>query len=208
MLTVHHLGISQSDRIVWLCEELGLAYDLVLHARDPQTMLAPPELVALHPVGTAPIIADGDLVLAETGAIMDYIAARLGKGRLRPGPDDADFATYLLWYHLINASLMPALMMKMGAPGPMVDLMDARLGRYFGLLEDHLGSTGPWLAGERFTDADIMAMFPLVTMRHFVGVPIASRPNILAYVERLEARPAYRAMRAKADPGLVLPPAQ
>jgi len=208
MLTIHHLGISQSDRIVWLCEELGLSYDLKIYTRDPQTMLAPPEFRALHQVGTAPIIGDGDLVLAETGAIVDYIVARHGGGRLRPGPDDADFATYLLWYHLINASIMPALMMNMGAPGPMVDLMNDRLGRYFDLLEDHLASTGPWLAGERFTDADIMAMFPLVTMRHFVPVRVGDRPHIKAYIERLEARPAYQAMRAKADPGLVLPPLQ
>jgi glutathione S-transferase len=92
MLTVHHLRRSQSERVVWLCEELGLDYGLQCYARDPATMLAPPEYRALHPMGTAPVITDGNVVLAESGAIVDYIIARYGNGHLALPPDHPDFA--------------------------------------------------------------------------------------------------------------------
>ena len=98
MLTIHHLRISQSERIVWLCEELGLDYDLKLYNRDPETRLAPPELKALHPMEIAPVITDGDLVLGESGAIMDYIVGKYTPDtQLVPGPDSPDFAHHLYW---------------------------------------------------------------------------------------------------------------
>ena len=109
MLTVHHLGVSQSERIVWLCEELGLEYELKLYARDAQTRLAPAEYKALHPIGTAPVITDGDLVLSESGAIMEYIIARYGKGRLALKPSDPGYAQYLYWFHYANASFQALL---------------------------------------------------------------------------------------------------
>ena len=105
MLTVHHLGKSQSERIVWLCEELEIPYELKCYTRDPVTMLAPPDYKALHPIGAAPVITDGDLVLAESGAVVDYIIAKYGNGRLALAPDHPDFAHYLYWFHFANGTL-------------------------------------------------------------------------------------------------------
>ena len=115
MLTVHHLGISQSDRIVWLCEELGIPYDLKLYARDPQTRLAPPEYGALTPFGTAPVVTDGDLTLGESAAIIEYIIAKHGDGRFAVTPDAPNYADYLFWFHFANGSVMPAAMVDMVA---------------------------------------------------------------------------------------------
>ncbi|MHC2324808.1 glutathione S-transferase [Bradyrhizobium diazoefficiens] len=109
MLTVHHLGKSQSERIVWLCEELEIPYELKRYARDSVTMLAPPDYKALHPIGAAPVITDGDLVLAESGAIVDYIMARYGNGRLVLRPDDPDFAQFLYWFHFANGTLQAGM---------------------------------------------------------------------------------------------------
>src|SRR5207248_7990089 len=116
MLTVHHLGKSQSERIVWLCEELGIPYELKCYARDATTMLAPAGYKALHPIGSAPVITDGALVLAESGAIIDYIVAKYGQGHgeqghvpLTLGPDDADFAQFLYWYHFANGTVQAAM---------------------------------------------------------------------------------------------------
>src|ERR1700750_1631823 len=111
MLTVHHLGISQSERLVWLCEELGLDYELKRYDRRADNRLAPDEYKALHPMGIAPVITDGDLVLGESGAICEYIVARYGDGRLTPASDDPDFADHLFWFHWSNATFMATLMM-------------------------------------------------------------------------------------------------
>src|SRR5580700_1333205 len=113
MLTVHHLSVSQSERIVWLCEELGLQYKLARYARDPKTGLAPPQYRALHPFGTAPVITDGALVLGESGAIIDYINGKYGGGRLSLGPQEPAYADYLFWFHFANGSLMPASMIDL-----------------------------------------------------------------------------------------------
>src|SRR4051812_45645578 len=109
MLTVHHLGKSQSERIVWLCEELEIPYELKRYARDASTMLAPLDYKALHPIGSAPVITDGGLVLAESGAIVDYIAIKYGQGRLRLGPDDRGFADFLYWLHFANGTLQAGM---------------------------------------------------------------------------------------------------
>ncbi len=110
MLTVHHLGISQSDRIVWLCEELAIPYGLVRYERDPVTRLAPANYKALHPTGTAPVVTDDGLTLGESGAIIDYIVAKHGGGRLTLSADHPDFARYFYWYHFAGSSLMPSMM--------------------------------------------------------------------------------------------------
>jgi glutathione S-transferase len=110
MLTVHHLGISQSERIVWLCEELEIPYQLVRYDRDPNTRLAPEQYKVLHPFGTAPVITDGRMVLGESGAIMEYILAKHGGGRLVVGADEPNFADYLFWFHFANGSFMPSAM--------------------------------------------------------------------------------------------------
>src|ERR1700709_2331336 len=109
MLTVHHLGKSQSERIVWLCEELEVLYELKRYARDPVTMLAPADYKALHRIGCAPVITDGDLVLAESGAVVEYIIATYGNGRLALKPDHPDFAAYLYWLHFANGTLQPSM---------------------------------------------------------------------------------------------------
>ena len=113
MLVVHHLGISQSERIVWLCEELEIPYQLVHYERDPVTRLAPASYRALHPFGTAPVITDGDLVLGESGAIMEYVIAKHGGGRLAVAPDKANYSDYLYWFHFANGTLQPACMRLM-----------------------------------------------------------------------------------------------
>jgi glutathione S-transferase len=205
-LTIHHLGLSQSERIIWLCEELELPYDLVRHDRDPVMRNAPASYRALHPSGTAPIITDGDLVLAETGAIVDYILALHGDGRLAPAPHDPDFANYLYWLHFANGSLMPALMLQMAvnilAPGE--DTMatrafSERAGRGLAMVEERLAAAR-FFAGDRFTVADIMMGFPLTTMRRFVAIDLSPFPHTRAYLERIAARPAYRRMAEKAEP--------
>jgi glutathione S-transferase len=117
MLTVHHLGISQSERIVWLCEELEIDYELKRYDRRADNRLAPDDYKALHPMGIAPVITDGDLVLGESGAICDYICGRYGDGRLTPGPDDPDFAGHLFWFHGSNATFMTTLMMQLVLSG-------------------------------------------------------------------------------------------
>ena len=209
MLVVHHLGISQSDRIVWLCEELGLEYELIRYERDPVTRLAPASYRALHPSGTAPVITDGDLVLAESGAIVEYIARRYGGGRLFVSPDQANFADFLYWFHFANGSMMPAAIIPLvaqmaGGGGDVATAFSERLDRNYAMLEERLGAVS-WLAGNDFTAADIMIAFPLTTMRLFAPRDLAPYPNIIAYLARLAARPAFQRAMEKADPGLLLP---
>lgn len=210
MLTVHHLGKSQSERIVWLCEELRTPYVLQRHARDPVTMLSPPELKALSPTGAAPVIVDGDLVLAESGAIVDYILARHGGGRLVLGPDHPDFADYLYWLHFANGTLQPAMgrnmilgWLNLAADNPTLLAIRGRLERAVGLVEARLGKAD-YLAGHEFTAADIMTVFTLTTMRYFTPVDLAPYPNILTYLQRIAARPAYQSAMTKGDPEMVL----
>ena len=208
MLIVHHLGVSQSERIVWLCEELGIAYELKLYDRDPVTRAGPPAYKALHPVGTAPIITDGDVVLPETGAIMEYIIGKYGDGRLSVGPKAANFADYLFWFHFANASMMPrqsGLMRAGVADGaeesPRAKFMRLRAEAAWALVEKRLGGAD-YFAGAEFTAADIIMVFTLTTMRAFVARDISGSPNTLAYLQRIAARPAYQRAMAKGDPGM------
>jgi glutathione S-transferase len=209
MLTVHHLGKSQSERIVWLCEELEIPYELKRYTRDARTMLAPPEYKALHPIGAAPVITDGDLVLAESGAIVDYIMARYGKGRLTVGADDPAFAQFLYWFHFANGTLQAAmgrLMLlnraKLADDNPVLAASRARVDRAFDLV-DARAREADYLAGA-FTTADIMIGFSLTTMRYFQPYDIARCPNIVTYLARIGARPAYRRAMEKGDPGMAL----
>jgi glutathione S-transferase len=206
-LVVHHLGISQSERIVWLCEELGLDYTLDRHDRDPVTRLAPAAYKAIHPRGTAPVITDGDVVLSESGAIMDYILARYGQGRLTVSPDSPDFPHYLFWMHFTNASLVSSEMIRIvtGALGiaaddPRLAFSRARADNAFDLVEQRLGEA-PYLGGAEFSAADIMTVFALTTMRVFAPRDLAPYPSIRAYLQRIGERPAYRRAMEKGDPG-------
>jgi len=209
MLTVHHLGKSQSERIVWLCEELEIPYELKRYTRDARTMLAPAEYKALHPIGAAPVITDGDLVLAESGAIVDYIMARYGKGRLTVGADDPAFAQFLYWFHFANGTLQAAmgrLMLlnraKLADDNPVLAASRARVDRAFDLV-DARAREADYLAGA-FTTADIMIGFSLTTMRYFQPYDLARCPNIIKYLARIAARPAYRRAMEKGDPGMTL----
>lgn len=208
MLTVHHLGISQSERIVWLCEELAIPYELKVYERDPVTRLGPPEYKALHPLGTAPIIADGDTVLAESTAIVEYILAKYGNGALTVPPSDPAFADYLYWFHFANGSFQPSLMRCMvlaraevPADKPVAQFADARRKQALALVDQQLGKTA-YLAGESLTAADIVAVFSLTTMRAFYPFDLSPYPNILAYLQRIGAREAYRRAMKKGDPGM------
>ncbi|QYJ19282.1 glutathione S-transferase [Achromobacter sp. ES-001] len=208
MLTVHHLGKSQSERIVWLCEELAIPYNLKVYERDAHTRLAPPEYKALHPLGTAPIITDGDTVLAESTAIVEYILARYGDGQLTVPPSDPAYADYLYWFHFANGSLQPALMRNMvlaraevPADKPVAQFADARRQQALALVDKQLGNTH-YLAGNVLTAADIVAVFSLTTMRLFYPYDLSPYPNILAYLQRIGARDAYRHAMKKGDPDM------
>ncbi|MGJ7610333.1 MULTISPECIES: glutathione S-transferase family protein [unclassified Variovorax] len=209
MLTIHHLGHSQSERIVWLCEELDIPFALRHYTRDAVTVLSPPELKALHPLGAAPVIEDGDVLLAESAAIVEYIIVKHGGGRLKPGPEHPDYAAFLYWFHFSNGNLQPAigrLMMmsraKLAADHPVLVSVQGRLDRVLALVEARLGEAA-WLAGSEFTAADIMSVFSFTTMRLFQPLDLAPYPNIRAYLQRIGERPAYRRAMAKGDPDLV-----
>ena len=210
MLTVHHLGKSQSERIVWLCEELGIPYELKHTARDSRTMLAPAPYKALHPIGSAPVITDGDLVLAESGAIVNYVIAKHGNGRLAPGAGHPDFAQYLYWFHFANGTLqagMGRLMMlnrlKLDSDNPVLATSKARVDRAFDLVDARVREA-EYFAGKDFTAADIMMGFSLTTMRYFQPYDLGRCPNIVKYLARIGARPAYRRAMEKGDPGMAL----
>jgi glutathione S-transferase len=210
MITVHHLGKSQSERIVWLCEELGLPYELKRYTRDPVTNLSPAELKALHPMGTAPLLGDGDVLIAESGAIMDYILGKHGNGRLALSPDHPDFAQSLYWYHFANASLQAIMgrnmiLRRLDLPADNAVLVStrARLERALESVDGRLHEA-PYLAGAEFTAADIMIVFTLTTMRYFMPVDFAPYPHIRAYLKRIAARQAYQEAMKKSDPGMVL----
>jgi glutathione S-transferase len=210
MLIVHHLGKSQSERIVWLCEELGLPYELKHTARDPVTMLAPAEYKALHPIGSAPVIVDGDLVLAESGAIVEYISGKYGNGRLVLTASHPDFADFLYWFHFANGTLQAHLgrlmilnRLKLAEDNPILLATRTRVDRAFDLVEART-SEAEYLAGQDFTTADIMMGFSLTTMRYFQPYDLKRCPSIIAYLARIGARPAYRRAMEKGDPGMRL----
>jgi glutathione S-transferase len=209
-LVVHHLGVSQSERIVWLCEELELPYELKIYDRDPTTRMAPAAYKALHPMGIAPVIADGGRLISESGAIVDYIVQRYGGGRLAVAPQAANFANYVFWLHFANGSLVSNEMLAMvssflgaSAEHPAMGMVNDRAARAYGLVEQRLGEA-PYFAGEELTAADIMMVFGLTTMRYFAPRDFADRPNIRAYLQRIAARPAYQRAMAKGDPGMAL----
>ncbi|WP_428675294.1 glutathione S-transferase family protein [Reyranella sp.] len=208
MLTVHHLGKSQSERIVWLCEELDLSYDLKIYDRDPVTRLAPPEYKALHPMGAAPVIDDGGIVLAESGAIIDYLVARYGNGRLVLAPDHPDFPHFVYWFHFANGTLQPAtgrnmILSRLDLPSdnPMLRAMNARLDLALGQVQSRLAKVD-YFAGSEFTTADIMTVFTLTTMRLFLPFGLAPYPAILGYLQRIGRRDAYQRAMRKGDPDL------
>lgn len=208
MLTIHHLRISQSERIVWLCEELGLDYDLKLYDRDPETRLAPPKLKQLHPMQIAPVIEDEHdgkpLMLGESGAIVDYITRKYAPDTaLVPGPDHPDFPDHLYWFHFANATFMTNGMMQIAANFLGADMpppLAKRVTNAWNQVETRLGEAD-WFGGSDITTADIMMVFQLTTSRAFNGMGIDDKPNLKAYLQRIGSREAYRRAMAKAEPG-------
>lgn len=216
MLTVHHLNNSRSQRVLWLLEELGAPYEIVRHERDSKTMLAPPSLKAVHPLGKSPVIVDGELTLAETGPIMEYILETYGEGRLTPGKDDPDYWAYRYWMHYAEGSAMPPLVMKLvmshipkRAPFFMKPFANAILGKAIKTfvdpqIENHanyweaaLAGNG-WFAGAEMTAADIIMSFPVEAGAQRAGYE--DRPALKDFLKRIHARPAYKAALKKGGP--------
>ena len=205
MLTVHHLRISQSERIVWLCEELGLDYELKLYNRREDNRLAPDEYKALHPMGIAPVIQDGDLVLGESGAIVEYILAKYGDGRLVPPVDSPDFPDHLFWFHFANGTFMTNGMMAIAATqagaSELPPFVADRTQKAWAMVESRLGEAD-YFGGSKLTSADIMMGFQLTTSRAFNNMTIDHLPNLKAYLQRIGARDAYQRAMAKCEPGM------
>ncbi|HWP19784.1 MAG TPA: glutathione S-transferase [Burkholderiaceae bacterium] len=210
MIVVHHLNNSRSQRVLWLLEELGLPYEVRRYERDRKTLLAPPELRAVHPLGKSPVIADGDRTLAESGAILEYLVERYGAGRLVPPAGSDARLRYTYWMHYAEGSAMPPLLLKLvfdriaTAPMPFFakpiarsitdkvlrGLVEPQLRTHLDYLEGELAGR-EWFAGDEFTAADIQMSFPVEAAASRAGLD-AGRPRLWAWLQRIHARPAYR----------------
>jgi len=199
VIVIHHLNNSRSQRILWLLEELGAPYEIRFHQRDSETNLAPPELKAVHPLGKSPVMTDGDLTIAESGAIVDYLIRRHGDGRLAPRPGTTEHEKYLEWLHYAEGSAMLPLMLNLytqrlgdGAE-PLKPRIDSEI-------DNHLGYVNAALAGKdymlgAFGGADVQLSFVGEVGRAFGR--LGPHPDIAAWVDRLHARPAFKAALEK-----------
>jgi glutathione S-transferase len=210
MVVVHHLNNSRSQRVLWLLEELGVPYEVKRYERDAKTMLAPPALLAIHPLGKSPVITDGEIVLPESGAIIEYLVDTYGNGRLKPPAGSAQRLKYLYWMHYAEGSAMPPLLLRLvfnrvasnPAPWPIsaiarriastVDksFIEPNLTRHLNFMEAELNAQ-TWFAGEEFTAADVQMSFPLEAAASRGGLN-AGRPKLMAFLERIHARDAYK----------------
>ena len=214
MLTLHHLEYSQSYRVLWLLEELGADYDLKLYNRDETTRAAPDDYKAVSPLGTAPVITDGDLSLAETGAIFDYLLDQYPESTLRPMVGAAARSDYLFWVHAAQGSFMPMMLMRVvfqmletRSPGlirPLIKMVlgkatsamvEPRVKRLLDKAEDDLRATG-WFAGESLTAADMMLSYP-IEAADTKGLLTGKYPNCEAWVQRIRQVPSYQAAKEK-----------
>ena len=212
MITIHHLGVSQSERIVWLMEELGLPYKLKWYDRKANR-LAPDELLALHPTAMAPVIEDGDRVLTESAVIVEYICHRYAGGKFTVQPTQPNYYDYLYWMHFNNSTMglrFTKSVLAAGAAGPVADTMNELVKRreeqFYGYLNRRLGES-PYLGGPELTCADIMSVFRLTTAILFGARRIDDLPAVVDYVRRIEARPAYRKAMSIAGPKALAPKA-
>ncbi|MBW4577332.1 MAG: glutathione S-transferase [Aphanothece sp. CMT-3BRIN-NPC111] len=210
MLTVHHLNNSRSQRILWLLEELGLEYEIKRYERDPKTMLAPASLREVHPLGKSPVITDGTLTIAESGAIVEYLVEHYGGGRLLPAPGTQERLRYTYWLHYAEGSAMPPLLLKLvfdqiekgSMPFFMRPIAKAITGRvktsfiepqiaqHLDYMEAELAKS-TWFAGNEFTAADIQMSFPLEAAAARAGLN-ANRPKLMAFLKRIHTRPTYQ----------------
>ena len=207
-LTIHHLQVSQSERIPWLCEELGLNYDLKLYKRAP--IFAGEDYKALHPSGSAPVIQEGELTLAESGACMEYISHKLANGHLFLHPSDPAYADFLYWWHWGNGTFTPAVSAFGGAKAAraagntaMADYRERKLKKNLQMLDERVAGN-EWLAGTDFTAADVMLVFSLTTFRYFYPYSLEGYDGVVGYLDRIGKREAYRRAMEKSDPGMEL----
>lgn len=217
MITVHHLENSRSQRVLWLLEELGLDYAIVRYARDPETLLAPPELRRVHPLGKSPVIVDGALTIAESGAVIEYLVDRYGPA-LAPPAGSPERLRYTYWLHFAEGSAMPPLLLKLvfqrlaTAPMPFFArpvarriaasvqqrLVDPQLVRQLDYLESELAGQD-WFAGAAFSAADVQMSFPVEAAAARAGLD-AGRPRLWDWLQRIHARPAYRRALERGGP--------
>jgi glutathione S-transferase len=217
MIVVHHLNNSRSQRVLWLLEELGLEYEVKGYQRDPKTMLAPPTLRAIHPLGKSPVITDGQRTIAESGAIIEYLVETYGGGKLVPPPGTPERLRYRYWMHYAEGSAMPPLLLKLiftripKAPMPALvrpvvkriageickTFVDPQLKLHIEYMENEL-SKSTWFAGEEFTAADVQMSFPVEGAA--VRGPGAERPKLRSFLERIHARPAYKRALERGGP--------
>jgi glutathione S-transferase len=210
MVTVHHLNNSRSQRVLWLLEELGVPYEVKRYERDAATMLAPDSLRAVHPLGKSPVITDDGVTVAESGAIVEYLVEKYGGGRLIPPAGTPERRRYTYWLHYAEGSAMPPLLLKLvfsrieTAPVPffvkpivrrivdtaMTSFINPQLARHLDYMEGELAHS-PWFAGNEMTAADVQMSFPLEAAASRAGLD-RSRPRLMAFLERIHARPAYR----------------
>ncbi|MBJ9661726.1 glutathione S-transferase family protein [Burkholderia gladioli] len=218
MLIVHHLNNSRSQRVLWLLEELGVPYELKRYQRDPKTMLAPPELRAIHPLGKSPVLTDEGFTLAESGAIIEYLVERYGEGRFAPPPGTPQRLRYTYWLHYAEGSAMPPLLLKLvalriaQAPMPFFarpiarkisstlqsSFVDPQLKLHLGYVDAALRETG-WFVGDSFSAADVQMSFPLEAAASRADT-LAQLPAIRAFLERIHARPAYQRALERGGP--------
>ncbi|MEO8057567.1 MAG: glutathione S-transferase [Burkholderiales bacterium] len=210
MVIVHHLNNSRSQRVLWLLEELDVPYEIKKYERDAKTMLAPPELSKVHPLGKSPVITDGDVTVAESGAIIEYLLERFGNGRLAPAIGTPERLRWRYWMHFAEGTAMSPLLMKLvferikvspmpffvkpiarGIADRVLGLMvDPNLKRQLDYMESELGKS-EWFAGNEFSAADIQMSFPVEASAQRAGLN-SSRPKLMAYLKRIHARPAYK----------------
>jgi glutathione S-transferase len=218
MIIVHHLNNSRSQRVLWLLEELGLDYELRRYERDPATMLAPPELRAIHPLGKSPVITDGDKVLAESGAILEYLVDTYGQGRLLPPAGTPESLRYRYWMHYAEGSAMPPLLLKLVfdrigkarmpffarpvaraiAAKARDSFIQPQIDLHLDFMEGEL-ERSTWFAGDAFTAADVQMSFPLEAAAARGGLDVL-RPRLMEYLARIHARPAYQRALARGGP--------
>jgi glutathione S-transferase len=218
MIVVHHLNNSRSQRVLWMLEELGVPYEVKRYQRDPNTNLAPPSLRAVHPLGKSPVVVDGTLTLAESGAIVEYLVQRYGGGKFVPAAGTPERQRYTYWMHYAEGSAMPPLLMKLifdrieRGPVPFFvrpiaraiarraksTFVEPNIKLHLDYMEAELGKSA-WFAGNEFTAADIQMSFPLEAASVRAGLD-GSRPKLWAFLQTIHARPAYQRALEKGGP--------